>query len=99
LLFRLIEQEVAVGEVLPLALLRRGGLEIVEMELTPQSPMTEKPVRILPLPTGCLLVAVVRGDSAQVVTGDTVLRAGDVVIALATPEALEQLRNMASKEG
>ena len=95
LLFQLIEQEVAVGEFLPLALLRKGGLEIVEMELTQTSPLVGKAVRDLPLPHGCLLAAVVRGDEAQVVTGDTVLRAGDMVIALATPKALERLRQIA----
>lgn len=95
LLFQLIEQEVAVGEFLPLALLQKGGLEIVEMELTPNSPLVGKAVRDLALPPDCLLAAVVRGNQAQVVTGDTVLRAGDTVIALATPEALERLRQVA----
>jgi len=92
LLFQLIEQEVTVGEFLPLALLQRGGLEIVEIELTASSPIVGKPVRELSLPEGCLLAAVVRDNNAQVVTGETVLQPGDVVVVLATPKALEQLR-------
>ncbi len=98
LLFQLIEQEVAVGEFLPLTLLRKGRLEIVEMVLPPTSPMANKPIRELTLPPDCLLVAVVRGDSAKVVTGDTILQAGDIVIALATPEALEQLHDIMSQK-
>jgi trk system potassium uptake protein TrkA len=90
LLFQLIEQEVTVGEFLPLALLQRGGLEIVEIELTASSPIVGKPVRELSLPEGCLLAAVVRDNNAQVVTGDTVLQPGDIVIVIATPKAIEQ---------
>jgi len=93
LLFQLIEQEVAIGEFLPLALLQKGGLEIAEMVLTAQSPIVGKPVKELSLPEGCLLVAVVREGSAQVVTGDTVLRPGDIVIVLGTPKTLEQLQH------
>ncbi|MFN4178786.1 MAG: potassium channel family protein [Armatimonadota bacterium] len=98
LLFQLIEQEVAVGEFLPLTLLRKGRLEILEMVLPPTSPMANKPIGELTLPTDCLLVAVVRGDSAKVVTGDTILQVGDTVIALATPEALEQLHDIVSQK-
>ncbi|MFN3421696.1 MAG: potassium channel family protein, partial [Armatimonadota bacterium] len=98
LLFQLIEQEVAVGEFLPLTLLRKGRLEIIEMVLSPTSPIANKPVRELNLPPDCLLVAVIRGDNAKVVTGDTILQAGDTVIALATPEALEQLHDTMSQK-
>ncbi len=92
LLFQLIEQEVATSEFLPLALLRRGGLEVVEMKLGANSSAVGKPVRELDLPQGCLLVAVVRDNNAQVVSGDTVLQPGDIVLALANPEVIEQLR-------
>ncbi|MCX7968584.1 MAG: TrkA family potassium uptake protein [Armatimonadetes bacterium] len=92
LLFQLIEQEVATSEFLPLALLHRGGLEVVEMKLAENSPAVGKPVRELNLPQGCLLVAVVRDNSAQVVSGDTVFQPNDIVLALAKPEVAEQLR-------
>lgn len=92
LLFQLIEQEVATSEFLPLALLRRGGLEVIEMKLGANSSAVGKPVRELDLPQGCLLVAVVRDNNAQVVSGDTVLQPGDIVLALANPEVIEQLR-------
>lgn len=99
LLFRLIKQEVTIGEILPLALMRKGGLEVVEMELTKTSPLVGKAVRDLSLPSGCLLAAVIRGNQAQVITGDTVLHAGDTVIVLATPQALEQLYRVAGHAG
>ncbi len=92
LLFQLIEQEVAASEFVPLALLRRGGLEVLEMRLTATSPVVGKPVRELNLPQGCLLIAVIRDDNAQVVSGSTILQPNDIVLALAKTEIVEQLR-------
>ncbi len=91
LLFRLIEQEVATTELVHLSLLRKGSLEVVEVDLTPASPVVGKVVREMTLPAGCLLVAVVRGRQAQIVTGETVLQASDVVVALAEPGAVPGL--------
>ncbi len=99
LLFQLIEQEVATSEFLPLALLRRGGLEVVEMKLGANSSAVGKPVRELNLPQGCLLVAVVRGNNAQLVSGDTVLQPDDILLALANPEVIEQLRMSVLQSG
>ena len=91
-LYQLIEQEVSISEVVALTLLRRGNLEVVEMELPASSAAAGVPVRSLNLPPGCLLAAVVRGNQAQVVTGETVLKAADTVIALTQPTGVEALR-------
>ncbi|MCS7263778.1 MAG: NAD-binding protein [Armatimonadetes bacterium] len=98
LLFQLVEQVIAISGFLPLALLRRSGLEIVEMKLTENSPAVGKPVRELNLPQGCLLIALVRGESAQVVVGETVLQPSDTVLALANPDAARQMRKIIVKE-
>ncbi len=92
LMFQLIEQEVSTRELLPLSLLRRGDLEVVEVELPAASPALRKPVRKLNLPRGCLLAAVVRGNQSQVVTGETVLRERDRVVALTAPGNVAALR-------
>lgn len=98
LLFQIIEQEVTAGEFLPLALLRRSGLEIVEMKLKENSPAVGKPVRELNLPQGCLLIALLRDGSAQVVVGETVLQPGDTLLALANPEVAKQMRKVFVQE-
>jgi len=92
LLFNLIEQEVVTSNLVPLALLQHGGLEIVEIKLHPKAHGIGKPVRELSLPNGCLLTAFIRNGQAQVVTGDTVLEVGDTVVALAPPEKVTALR-------
>jgi TrkA domain protein len=44
--------------------------------------------------TGASIVAVIRGDTTEPAPGpDFVLEAGDVAVAVGSPEALEQLRN------
>lgn len=92
LLFQLIEQEVATSELIPLALLRRGNLQVVEVELSPSSPAVGKTVQQLRLPSGCLLAAAVRGNQAQVVTGETRLQGGDTLVALTEPASDSVLR-------
>ncbi len=93
LMHQLIEQELDTGDLVPLSLLRRGNLEVVEVQLQPDSPALNVPIRDLALPKGCLLAAVVRGDQSQIASGDMRLAANDTVVALAEPSALDALRH------
>ena len=92
LMHQLIEQEVDAGDLVPLSLLKRGNLEVVEVQLEQDSPALNIPIRELVLPSGCLLAAVVRGNQSFVATGDMRLRANDTVAALSEPGALKELR-------
>jgi trk system potassium uptake protein len=92
LMYQLIEQEVATNDVVPLSLLRRGNLEVVEIKLTADSPALNIPVRDLSLPLGTLLTAIVRDNQSQIVTGETRLQAEDTVVALTQPAAIDTLR-------
>ena len=92
LMYQLIEQEVAANDILPVTLLQRGNLELVEIKLQPVSPALNTPLRSLVLPPGCLLTAVVHENNAEIATGDSVLRADDTVVALVNPSALNALR-------
>ncbi len=87
LIYSLIEQEVEVADVIPLTALRKGHLELVEVALTEDSPSVNRRVRDLPLPPSCTLAILVRGNDAQVINGDTTLRAGDIIVAI-TPMAV-----------
>jgi trk system potassium uptake protein len=92
LMHQLIEQEVAVSDVVPVSLLRRGNLEVVEVQMQSDSPALNIPVRNLKLPTGSLLTAIIRDNKSQIVTGDTTLKPGDTVVALIEPQTFEALR-------
>jgi trk system potassium uptake protein TrkA len=92
LMHQLIEQEVSIKDVVPVSLLRRGNLEVVEVKIRPGSPVLNIPVRDLSLPSGSLLTAILRDNQTQIVTGDTRLRLDDTVVALTQPQSLDSLR-------
>jgi trk system potassium uptake protein TrkA len=89
LIYSLIEQEVEVADVIPLTALRKGQLELVEVDLTEDSPSINRRVRDLALPAKSTLAILVRGDDSEIIQGDTVLRAGDIIVAI-TPSAIVQ---------
>jgi len=89
LIYSLIEQEVEVADVIPLSALRKGHLELVEVALTEDSPSVNRRVRDLTLPESCTLAILVRGNNAEIILGESVLRAGDIIVAI-TPSAQVQ---------
>jgi Trk K+ transport system NAD-binding subunit len=76
----------------PLSLLRRGNLEVVEVKWSESSPALRAKVKKLHLPPGCLLAACIRGNKSEVITGETTLRANDTVVALTDPANVSVLR-------
>ena len=81
-IFNLIEQRIKPGEIIPLAALRRGNVEIVEIDLTEESPVVGRTVGSLNLPSDALVISIIRNDHAIVPHPKTELRAQDTVIAL-----------------
>ena len=78
----LIEQEMETGDVIPLAALRRGDLEIDEASIRQGSPAANVAIKDLPLPEESLISCIIRDGKAMIPQGDTVLHDDDVVIAL-----------------
>lgn len=79
---RLIEEEATIGDIRTLAALRKGDMAIVEIELpVDRCVVCGTKVSELNLPVDCLIVALIRGDDAIPVHGDTEMEPGDVVIA------------------
>lgn len=94
IIYNLIEQEVGGGEVIPLAALNRGNIEIVEVEISPRSPVVEQEIRALELPPETLIISVIRNDHAILPSGDTRLEVGDSVIALVKADREHDLRDI-----
>ena len=92
IIFNLIEQQIETDQVIPLAALRRGNIEIVEIDLSKDSPVLEEPVGSLRLPPETLIISVVRGEDAIIPQPDTMLQVGDTVIALVRAERESELR-------
>ena len=88
-----IEEKVPTHPLTRLLAIEDSGLEIVEVKIPPESPTVGKAVRQLSLPRGSKLALFIRKEGKnRVPTLNTVLRAGDRIIALTTPESEEALR-------
>src|SRR3954471_17883606 len=81
-----IEQDIPVHQLLHLAALGEGELELIEAPLQARSPAIGRAPRDLDIPDGCSLFAVIRGGIASPLRPDTVLREGDKVIAIGKQE-------------
>jgi trk system potassium uptake protein TrkA len=87
-----IEQDIPVHELLHLAALGEGKLEIIEALLQPDSPAIGRPARDISMPQGCSLFGVVRGNAAVPIRPETILAEGDKVIAIGHPDCEPVLR-------
>jgi trk system potassium uptake protein TrkA len=84
-----IERVIPSQSLVHLLTLRGIGISFVELEIPPDSPALERPIRELGIPDDCILPLVIRGGRETIVPyGDTVLQVGDQVIAV-TSEASE----------
>jgi trk system potassium uptake protein TrkA len=66
-------------------------LEIIEMLLPEESRANGQRVGDLQMPDGTLLISVLRGGEGFVPTADTVLEAGDEILAVLDPKVEEDL--------
>ena len=84
-----IEQDIPVHELLHLAQLKGGEMELVEAQIAEGSPALGRRPEDINLPEGSSLFLVLRGNNVQPVRPDTVFQAGDKVLAVAKGDAGE----------
>jgi trk system potassium uptake protein TrkA len=92
ILTALVEEAVTVGDVVRLLKLDRSGAALVELTLQQGSTAVGKPMYELRLPLDSAIVAIVREGHVVIPQPETVLVAGDEVMAIAKPEAEDELR-------
>ena len=85
LILRLIEHEVPHHGLVHLLDLKQEQLEIIELEVSGDAPAAGRPISELELPDGCLVVSVLRDGTGFVPKADTVIEAGDEVLAVLNP--------------
>ena len=88
-----IEQDIPVHELLHLAALGEGELELIEAHLQAGSPAIGRAPKDLSIPEGCSLFAVIRDGVATPLRPDTVMLEGDKVIAIGKQECQELLHD------
>jgi len=87
-----IEQDIPVHELLHLANLEGGELELLEAQIAEDSPALGRRPTDIELPEGCTLFVLIRDDKAQGIRPETVFEEGDKVIAISRAECETALR-------
>jgi trk system potassium uptake protein TrkA len=79
---KIIEEEVSFSDFVNLLSFKRGKLAIVRVDLPEDSPILSKPIQQIQWPENSVLVSILRGEEVIIPKGDTILKAGDDIIAL-----------------
>ncbi len=87
-----IEQDIPVHELLHLVQFKGGDLELLEAQISADSPAAGRRPADIPLPEGCSLFVLIRGDAAQPIRPETVFQVGDKVLAISRTECELELR-------
>jgi trk system potassium uptake protein TrkA len=94
LLTALVEEAVSVGALVRLLEFEGGEARLIEVTLADDSPAAETAIAELGFPRDATIVAVVREAHVVVPRGDTVLLAGDEVLALVTPDSEDGVKEI-----
>jgi trk system potassium uptake protein TrkA len=87
LLTALVEEAVSVASLVRMLSFEGGRARLCEATLSDTAPSQGKDLAELGLPRDSTVVAIIRDDHVIVPRGDSILRAGDEVLVLTTPEA------------
>ncbi len=89
-----IEHDIPIHDLLHLADLEGGDIQIVEAQLDADSPVIGRAVRDLSLPEGSTIAVLIRDERAQSPRSDTRLRAGDKLLAVTSAGGEAELRSL-----
>lgn len=87
-----IEHEIPVHDLLHLAELEGGDVQIVEAQLDAEAPVVGRELRELDLPEGSSIAVIIRDDRVHAARPDTRLRAGDKLLAVTSADTESALR-------
>jgi trk system potassium uptake protein TrkA len=88
-----IEQELPTRHLIQLMRLKNSGLELVEVRIPEDSRVVGRPIKDILLPYQAMIALVVGEDGQpRVASGETVLHAGDEIVAVTLRENEEPLR-------
>jgi Trk K+ transport system NAD-binding subunit len=87
----MIQHELPSHQFVPLLSLKRENMELVEIEVSGDSPSAHLAVKDIRLPDGVLVTAILREGTALLARGSEVLLPGDQVLCLLAPGKEKEL--------
>jgi trk system potassium uptake protein TrkA len=94
LIGHLIAEEMSLGDMMTLVKLRKGQYSVVEEKVDPQAPAAGKALRDLRFPERSVLAALIRKGELIIPRGETVLQAGDEVLAVVHASQAQALASL-----
>lgn len=85
MMISMIQHELPVHQFVPLLSLRRENVELVEIEVSDESPAAHMAIKDIRLPDSVLVIAVLRQGKALLARGSEVMLPGDQVLCLLEP--------------
>lgn len=82
----LIESELEGGKFKIIQTLERGRMILLETEVDRNTTWSDKDIKSLELPEGCIIVSVLRNDNAIVPKGDLIIKDGDKVFIVTSTD-------------
>lgn len=92
LLVSMVEEAVAVGDVIRLLTLRRGGANLLSVTLPDRTPLAGRPVSRVRLPRDAAFVAILRGGRVIAPESDVPFEPGDELLVVAAEQHEAELR-------
>ena len=89
-----ILQYVRRGNITRVATLKDTEAEAISFRVTSSAPVANKSLADIKFPDGSIAAAIVRGAEVIVPRGDDVLEAGDTVIVVALPTAINKVSEL-----
>jgi len=94
LMSALVEEAVAIGDLVRLLTFREGSAELVELTLPAESPRVGGRIGDMSWPSEVVLVAVIRDGRAQAPDPDSTFEVGDELLFVATTDREEELTQL-----
>jgi len=95
----LIEEEMSLGDMMPLLKIRRGRYLLVEEKIPAGAAALGKAIKDLPLPDNCVIATIIRKGEIVVPRGITTLEEGDEVLAVVDSEGAIELARLFGPPG
>jgi trk system potassium uptake protein TrkA len=94
----LVEEAVAVGDLVRLFTFRKGHANLVELTLPENSPYVGKPVGLIPWPENCSIVTILRDGQVYTPDAEQPIESGDELLFVATAASEAELQSLLAPE-